>query len=83
MSDTVKVNVTAEINLNNLKKNFHKPELQDHLVRRLGGYETSLVNFIVDNGILDLFANDPQKIIETKMQYIKDMLIDMSFFLML
>ena len=83
MSDTVKVNVTAEINLNNLKKNFHKPELQDYLVRHLGEYETSLVNFIVDDGILDLFANDPQEIIETKMQYIKDMFIDISFFLML
>lgn len=67
MSDTVKVNVIAEINLNNLKKNFHKPETQDYLVRRLGGYETSLVNFIVDNGLLDLSANDPQEIIETKM----------------
>lgn len=67
MSDTVKVNVMAEVNLNNLKKNFHKPELQDYLVRHLGRYETSLVNFIVDDGILDLFANDPQKIIETKM----------------
>ena len=67
MSDTVKVNVMAEVNLNNLKKNFHKPELQDYLVRRLGGYETSLVKFIFDNLILDLFANDPQKIIETKM----------------
>lgn len=67
MSDTVKVNVVAEVNLNNLNNNFHKPELQDYLVRHLGRYETSLVNFIVDEGILDLFANDPQEIIETKM----------------
>lgn len=67
MSDTVKVNVMVEVNLNNLKKNFHKSELQDYLVRHLGEYETSLVNFIVDNGLLDLSTNDPQEIIETKM----------------
>lgn len=64
MSDTVKVNVVAEVNLDNLKKNFHKPDLQDYLVRHLGRYETALVSFIVDNGLLDLSANDPQEIID-------------------
>lgn len=64
MSDTVKVNVVAEVNLDNLKKNFHKPDLQDYLVQRLGRYETSLVNFIVDDGILDLYANDPEEIMK-------------------
>lgn len=64
MSDTVKVNVMAEVNLNNLKKNFHKPDLQDYLVQHLGRYETSLVNFIVDDGILDLYANDPEEIMK-------------------
>ncbi|HAU85769.1 MAG TPA: hypothetical protein DCW90_09775 [Lachnospiraceae bacterium] len=62
MSNKLKVNLTTEIDLDKLQKNFMNSDVQDNLVFYIGAYETALVNFIVKDGILDLYANDPEEV---------------------
>lgn len=57
------INIEKEIDLDEIKTNFFtNPELRNTLIRVLGTYETSFVDFVVQDGIASLEANLPNPI---------------------
>lgn len=57
------INIEKEIDLDEIKaKFFNDPDIRNTLIRVLGTYETSFVDFIIQDAIQTLEANIPEPI---------------------
>lgn len=57
------INIEKEVDLDEIKQGFFQnSELRNTLIRVLGPYETSLVDYFVSDGISSLEANVPAEI---------------------
>lgn len=58
------INIEKEIDLDEIRtKFFNDPDIRNTLIRVLGTYETSFIDFIVQDAIQTLEANVPEPIV--------------------